>query len=132
MTRMVSDGYDRRIGGRVDMAAIPVRWRVPLAEPKRRGGWRRRPEAESGLLLDLSVSGLQVRAPAADDLVRGSVVGVALDGVEGWGTIRRVAPVPRTRFCDYGVELSPDAVALVQWVHDRVAATSGVDETGWR
>jgi hypothetical protein len=125
----VSDGYDRRIGDRVDMAAIPVLWRIPTPGEKR--GWRRPRGPEKGLLIDMSVSGLQVRAPAADDLSRGAVVGLALDGVEGRGTIRRMAAVSGTRFCDYGIELAPEAVALVAWVHDRVAGTAPT-EADWR
>lgn len=112
------------------MAAIPVLWRVPPAGQKR--GWRRPRGPEKGLLIDLSVSGLQVRAPAADDLTRGAKVTLALDGVEGWGTIRRVKPVPQTRFCDYGIELSPKAVELVRWVHDRVAGATPATESDWR
>lgn len=112
------------------MAAIPVLWRVPPPGQKR--GWRRPRGPEKGLLIDMSVSGLQVRAPAAADLSRGAVVGLALDGVEGRGTIRRMAPVPGTRFCDYGVELTRDAVALVEWVHDRVSGTAPATETDWR
>lgn len=130
MTWMVSDGYDRRIGDRVDMAAIPVLWRVPPADRKR--GWRRPRAPEKGLLIDVSVSGLQVRAPAADDLGRGAVVHLAVDGIHGWGTIRRATPVPRTRFCDYGLELDREATELVQWVHDRVASTSAVKDSDWR
>lgn len=132
MTWMVS-AYERRIGGRIDVAAIPVQWRVPTPGQKGRSGWRRSKKAESGLLLDMSVSGLQVRAPEASDLHRGSEVGLALDGVSGWGTIRRIHPVPKTRFCDYGIELSREAAELVQWVHDRVAASSsGLDPSDWR
>ena len=112
------------------MAAIPVLWRVPSPDQKR--GWRRPRGPEKGLLLDMSVSGLQVRAPAADDLSRGATVTLALDGVEGRGTIRRMVRVPGTRFCDYGIELSPDATALVQWVHDRVAGTTPVSEADGR
>jgi hypothetical protein len=127
----MSDGYDRRIGGRKDMAAIPVQWRVTPPGQKRKGAWRRRDEAEKGLLLDLSVSGLQVRAAAADDLSRGVVVHLALDGVHGWGTIRRVSPVPKTTFCDYGIELDPRAVELTEWVHARIASTSAASEADW-
>ena len=112
------------------MAAIPVQWRIPRAGQRR--GWRRPPEPQKGLLIDMSVSGLQVRAPAAADLSRGAVVALALDGVEGWGTIRRVAPVPRSPYVDYGIELSPDATDLVQWVHDRVAGSSAATEADWR
>ncbi len=127
---MVSDGYERRIGGRVDMAAIPVQWRVPPPGEKRRG-WRRR-EPENGLLIDLSVSGLGIRAAAADDLGRGATVHVALDGVVGWGTIRRVRPVPGTRLCEYGIELDPKASDLLSWVHAKVAGASAASEADWR
>lgn len=132
MIRDVSEPYERRIGGRVDVAAIPVGWKLPAPGQKRRG-WRRPPEPESGLLLDMSVSGLQVRAAAAEDLVRGSTVHLSLDGVVGWGTIRRVTPVAGTRFCDHGIELDPQSTALVQYVHDRVAGTTAAaTEDDWR
>lgn len=132
MTQGMSDGYDRRIGGRVDTAAIPVQWRIPDPDEKRRA-FRRAPKAETGLLIDVSVSGIQIRAAAADDLGRGARVRVALDGVVGWGTIRRASPVPGGRYCDYGIELARDSTDLVQWVHDRVAAgSSGLTQTDWR
>jgi hypothetical protein len=129
MTRGMSD-YDRRIGDRVDMAAIPVRWRVPPPGTKR-SRLRRAKAPESALLRDLSVSGLQIRALAADDLSVGVVVHVEVDGVAGWGTIRRMAKVPGTRFCDYGLELSDKATELVEMVHDRVASTRP-SEADWR
>jgi len=130
----MDDGYERRIGERVDVAATPVRWRVAPPGSKRRKRWLRSPEPESGLLLDLSVSGLQIRAAAADDLGPGAVVHIALDEVHGWGTIRRAEPVPETRFCDYGIELAHEAEALRRWVHDHVAGsgTSAATEADWR
>jgi hypothetical protein len=126
---MVSEGYDRRLVRRVDVAAIPVLWRVAPPDEKRR--LRRRPKAQSGLLLDLSVSGLQVRAPVADDLFRGSVVHLALDDVHGWGRIRRIAPVPGTRFANYGLEVSTDATELTEWIYRRVGGASGISSPDW-
>jgi hypothetical protein len=130
MTRGMSD-YDRRIGDRVDTAAIPVLWRTPAPGEKRRSLGRRARKPESALLRDISVSGLQIRALAADDLGVGVKVHLEVDGVAGWGTIRRMAAVPGTRFCDYGLELSTRATDLVQMVHDRVAATRP-SEIDWR
>ncbi|QYG93752.1 hypothetical protein HC251_15845 [Iamia sp. SCSIO 61187] len=122
--------YDRRIGDRVDVESVPVLWRAPApGAPRWKQIGKQRPQ--SGALLDLSVSGLQVRAPAADDLFRGVVIHIQLDGVTGAVVIRRVTPVPGTKLCDYGVQLKDTATELTQWVHERLARSAPVRESDW-
>jgi hypothetical protein len=123
--------YERRIGGRIGIEAIPVLWRVPPPDQGRKGSRRDRRKVESGALLDVSVSGLQIRAPATNDLSTSAVIFVDVDGVVGAVTIRRIAPVPGTKFCDYGVEIRADSEALVRWVNTRLAATAKATEHDW-
>lgn len=122
--------YDRRIGDRVDVESVPVLWRAPApGVPRWKQIGKQRPQ--SAALLDLSVSGLQVRAPAADDLFRGVVLHIRLDGVTGAVIIRRVMPVPGTTLCDYGLDLTDTSTELTRWVHDRLAGAATVLESDW-
>ncbi|HEV7721657.1 MAG TPA: PilZ domain-containing protein [Iamia sp.] len=123
--------YERRIGDRVGIEAIPVLWRVPPPDQGRKGGRRARRKAQSGALLDVSVSGLQVRAPSSDDLSTGAVVHIDIDGVVGAVTIRRITPVQGRRFCDYGVEIRASSEDLARWVHTRLAASLRATEQDW-
>lgn len=77
------------------------------------------------------MSGLQVRAPAADDMFRGVVVHIQLDGVTGAVVIRRVTPVPGTKLCDYGLQLKETSTELTRWVHERLARSAQLRETDW-
>ena len=110
--------YDRRIGDRVDVESVPGWWRAPApGTPRWKQHGKRRPQ--SGALLDLSVSGLQV------------VLHIQLDGVTGAVVIRRVSPVPGTNLCDYGLQLKDTATELTQWVHDRLARSASLRESDW-
>jgi hypothetical protein len=121
--------YERRIGQRVDVDPVEVLWRVPSERHRRR--WRRGGGVQTGALVDLSVSGLKVRAPAADDLSVGAVVPVEIDGVAGDVAVRRIVPVPGTRFADYGVQLTPASHDLARWCTARLDRHSEVGEADW-
>jgi len=127
----MGSAYERRIGDRVDIDAIPVLWRVPPPDQGRKGGRRGRRKVESGALLDVSVSGLQIRAPATNDLSVRAVIHIDVDGIVGAVAIRRITPVPGTRFCDYGVEIRASSEELVRWVHTRLATTAQATEHDW-
>jgi len=130
MGAVMGSTYERRIGDRVGIDAIPVFWRVPPPDQGRQSRRDRR-KVQSGALLDVSVSGLQVRAPASDDLSIRAVIFIDVDGIVGEVTIRRITPVRGTRFCDYGVEIRASAEELIRWVHTRLAATAKATEHDW-
>jgi hypothetical protein len=123
--------YERRIGRRVDVEPVAVLWR---ADPERKKGarFRKGPHVESGALIDLSVSGLKVRAPMAHDLSVGAVVPIEIDGVAGRITIRRITPVDGTRFADYGAQIMPSSHDLADWARARLDEGAAIGEDDWR
>lgn len=123
--------YERRIGRRVEVEPVPVLWRADPERPKG-GRFRRTAQVESGALIDLSVSGLKVRAPSAHDLSIGSVVPIEVEGVPGRITIRRITPVDGTRFSDYGAQILPSSHALADWARRRLDEGAEVGEAEWR
>ncbi len=125
----MAGAYERRIGRRVAVAPVAVLWRLP--SERRRSRFRKGGGVQSGALVDLSVSGLKVRAPRADDLSVGARVPVEIEGVVGDVVVRRIVPVPGTRFDDYGVQIHPASHDLARWCTARLDATSEVKEADW-
>ncbi|HEX7131666.1 MAG TPA: PilZ domain-containing protein [Iamia sp.] len=122
--------YERRIGHRVEVEPLEVRWRVP--DDPRRGRRRRGQGPQTGALIDVSVSGLKVRAPAATDLSVGARVPIEIDGVAGTVAVRRIISVPGTRFADYGVQISPGSYRLAAWATAHLSQGAEIDEALWR
>ena len=59
----MAGAYERRIGRRVPVEPVAVRWRLPAE--RRRSRFKKAATVQTGAMIDLSVSGLKVRAPAA-------------------------------------------------------------------
>ncbi len=113
----------------MDVEPLAVLWRVPS---ERRSRGRRGTSVQSAALIDLSVSGLQVRAPAANDLSVGAVVAIEVEGVAGDVVIRRILPVAGTRFADYGLQITPSSHELARWATRRIDAGAEIHESDWR
>lgn len=120
---------DRRIGRRLPIPARRVLWRVPAPGEKPRRLFGRR-DPESAELLDVSVSGLSVRAREARDLSIGALVHLAVDGHPGPARIRAMAPEPGGR-CTYGLELVDPASALTRHVYRKLEEAADVHEDAW-
>lgn len=70
-----------------------------------------------GRLVDISVSGAAVVAPAADDIGPGSVVLVQLGNARAAARIRRVESFDAAGWRIYGVEFVELSPELLEWVN---------------
>jgi len=95
---------------------------VPAPRPD---GGRRRRRGQAGRLLDLSVTGVLVEAPAAKDLAVGSVLHMELDDHVGRVRIRRIAQSPTRGQALYGVELADVGSDLTSHIHTTLTSVIG-------
>lgn len=114
-----------------------VGWRVtpPGERPKRRFGLFTPPH-QVGRLLELSVSGGQIRAAAANDLGPGAKVWIELDGVVGPVRIRRIMREPGakrgTGDCVYGFELPSESdCEITRHAHRLLDTEFGLQAHQW-
>lgn len=129
--------FDRRVGRRVQVDPREIGWRVtpPGEKAKRRFGLVTAP-TQTARLLELSVSGAQVRAPAAKDLQRGQKIWIEIEGVVGEVKIRRMIREPgagsRASDCLYGLELGPESTSeLTKHVHRMLDREFGTYAYQW-
>ncbi len=120
---------ENRLGQRIGIEPLEVGWRAPA-----RGGplsrlLRRR--HTPALLLDLSVTGLLVDAPADERLRVGSIVGFQIDGVEGLVRVRRIEAPPDTSTWRYGVELTVTRSELNAYIHEMLSLVASASSTEW-
>jgi len=120
--------YERRMGHRHPVDPVPVDWR--LGPAKRRKPPKARAQGE---LLDLSVSGARVAAPAARDLVVGSRLDIRILDVAGPVIIRRIEPGSSRSESVYGLEFASASSPLTQLVHhDLLSRYTSAQEHQWR
>ena len=86
------------------MTPVKIEWRVPEASQKRRWRSSASATAETGWIVDVSVTGAAVEAPRAEDLFLGQRVRIALGDLQGTVVIRRAQPSTVDRMARYGVE----------------------------
>jgi hypothetical protein len=119
--------YDRRIGRRVRVDPASLEW-VPLLPRKY---FRRARRSERGEVVELSITGARVRAPAHDGVVVGTRVRIAVGGHDGLVAVRRIYLSNDSTCVTYGVEflrLDPGLRELV----DRTLSTRRPDDLIWR
>ena len=121
---------ERRIGHRSDHDGIAIRWWPPRGPgaPRRLFGPRKGLAAE---LVDVSLTGLLVEAPANEELRVGDTITVEVDGITGPVTLRRVVAVPGSPTWRYGVELLDLTAALTAHVHAKLAGRPHVSAPQW-
>lgn len=90
-------------------------WRAEEHADRRRR--RRHRDPEVGRLVDISVSGASVVAPAADDIGPGSVVLMQLGNARAAARIRRVESFDAEGWRIYGVEFVEVSPELLEWVN---------------
>ena len=119
--------YDRRIGNRVLIESVAVEW-LPLL-PRKRFGRSRVPQR--GAIVELSITGAQMRAPADSAIIVGTQVFISVDGLEGIVEVRRIHAALDPEHSFYGVQFIRLDPALGD-LFDRTLALQRSDEAGWR
>lgn len=111
---------ERRIGHRSDHHGTSIRWWPPRGPgaSRRLFGSRKGVAAE---LVDVSLTGLLVEAPANEALRVGDIITVEVDGITGPVTLRRIVAVPGSPTWRYGVELLHLTAALTAHINAGLA-----------
>ncbi|MCU1354542.1 MAG: hypothetical protein JWM05_3751 [Acidimicrobiales bacterium] len=109
---------ERRIGRREGVEPVRVEWWLDRPEtPAERVRRRIRAKAlPHAVLLDISVTGAQVLAPAERKLRVGSRLVIKVKGVSGTVVVRRIVRCSNPDLCLYGLEVarhSPDLGDLI-------------------
>lgn len=110
-------GNERRVGRRVGVR-LPVKVSSPRGQKKvlkRRG--------EDAVVVDVSVTGMALDAPAAKGLQRGIVIHVAADGVEGDVVVRHIDL--RDATSRVGVQFLDSHSPLAHWAFAQVESNIG-------
>ncbi len=108
-------GTGRRLGERLDLGEVLLSWRVDEVIPGRLKDKPRPPEI--GRLIDVSVSGAAIVAPASSDLRPGRPVVIRLDGADAVVRIRRIAEFGDDAWRIYGVEFIDVDLAFRDWIN---------------
>jgi hypothetical protein len=105
----------RRLGERILLGEVLISWRVDEVIPGRVRDKARPPEI--GRLLDVSVSGAAIVAPASSDLRVGRAVAIRLDGADALVRIRRIADLGHEEWRLYGVEFVESDLEFRDWIN---------------
>ena len=102
--------FERRIGSRVPVESVPVRWKVSSTSrmPWRRGSLREVP----GRLVEVSLTGVGIVAPLELGLQRGDRVYVRAQGRDNVVSVRHVRTTDDGSECFVGAELTKWAAGL--------------------
>lgn len=102
----IEEGFDRRLGQRFDVEGLEIVW--VTRHPGDDGGLLRRKVShlveQSARLVDVSVTGAAVIAPASHHVQRGSTALIRIDGEEAVVRVERCSPTLRPRLMRYGVQ----------------------------
>lgn len=115
MTQQNTVGTGRRLGERLALGEVLLSWRVDEVIPGRVRDKPRPPEI--GRLIDVSVSGAAIVAPASSDLRPGRPVVIRLDGADAVVRIRRIGDVGDDAWRLYGVEFVDLDLAFRDWIN---------------
>ena len=109
--------FERRIGTRYPVSLFQLTWQPEL--PKK--WFRRSTKPERATIVDLSVTGACIQAPANDEIQRGTTVRIAFGGAHrGVVRVQRVEVAPGSSVAYYGVQFVSLDAALQQLINDAV------------
>ena len=107
--------YNRRIGERVLLGATKVVWQTAsedLTDAWTESGW--------GLLMDVSVTGAGLFAPANSSQGLSDRFILGFDNAQAAVEVRRVQPVDDVKLCYYGVEFIAMDDEFERTLHDAI------------
>jgi hypothetical protein len=102
-------GMERRIGTRHPVGWLQVTWSV-----LRRGRWRTAKVEEHISAIDVSTSGMAVRAQTVPNLMVGQPVQIRLGGHLVTARVRRIAPTVDPEATDYGLEFVDPPLEFIE------------------
>ena len=108
----------RRLGERIPIGDVFLTWRADEAFQRGvKASKKHRREPDVGRLLNVSVSGGAVVAPAADDLGRGSVLIVQLGNARAAVRVKRIEEFGDPDWRIYGVEFVETEPNFLDWIN---------------
>lgn len=111
--------FERRIGGRYQVSLIHLTWR-PELPPK---WFRRSTKPQRATIVDLSVTGALIQAPANEEIHRGTMVNITFGGAhQGRVQVQRVKATPDPNVAYYGVRFVSLDATVRQLIDDTVGA----------
>lgn len=121
----------RRLGERISLGEVLVAWRANEVVP---GRLRDKPRpTEVGRVVDVSVSGAAIVAPASPELRKGRAVVIQLDEHQAVVRIRRISEIEgAAEWRVYGVEFLETDLGFRDWVNSLLdVRRPGSRELGW-
>lgn len=115
MSDAPATNHTRRLGERLHLGEVLIAWRVDEVIPGRVRDRPRPPEV--GRMIDVSVSGAAIVAPAATELRPGRAVVIRLDDAESVVRIRRIVDFGEDGWLLYGVELMESDLVFRDWIN---------------
>lgn len=125
---MTEHSFDQRIGRRHAVDPTHVRWRTD--QKRRKKMFAKADGLQTGVIVDLSISGAGIRAPSDEEIQVGDSVGIEVGGHIGAVTIRRITPCEVVGEALYGVEFSNPNAKFARWLHHQLLADHEVSDGG--
>ncbi len=135
--------YEKRIGERIHVGDVRVRWSHLNANraqrPQKKGRGKQRPgehvDHEDAYLRNVSASGAGIVARADAAIAPGSAVQVSVDAeVSFVAKVRRVIPTSDPGYCLYGVEITEQTEGFLEWLRELLdqRREGVITESHWR
>ena len=135
--------YEKRIGERIHVGDIRVRWSHLHANgahrTQRKGHGKRQSEEhvehEDAYLRNVSASGAGIVARADETITLGSAVQVCVDAEASFvAKVRRLVPTSDPRYWLYGVEITEQTDGFRSWLRELldVRREGVITESHWR
>ncbi|MGI9579249.1 MAG: PilZ domain-containing protein [Microthrixaceae bacterium] len=132
--------YEKRVGERIEVGDLRVRWRHLHATPKKPRGRRRRGRNEDvddadAHMRNVSASGAGIVAHTDDSITQGTAVEVHVAPEATFvGRVRRVIPTSDPGWCYYGVEIADESEGFREWIQKLLdqRRNSVITESHWR
>jgi hypothetical protein len=132
--------YEKRIGERIHVGDVRVRWSHLNANraqrPQKKGRGKRRPgEHVDAYLRNVSASGAGIVARADEAVAPGSAVQVSVDAEASFvAKVRRVIPTSDPGYCLYGVEITEQTEGFLGWLRELLdqRREGVITESHWR